>query len=292
MRDEQALRARARELMTIYWHHSIELFPGVVTKGGKSQDLLEKERAAILGPLDLSGREVLDIGSWNGYFAFEAKRAGASRVIASDSLCWHLPIFRGRETFDLARECLGLDIETKVIDPTELPADLKPVDVVLFLGVFYHMHDPISVLRSAAALAREVLVIETHQDLLTLDRPGMIFYPRDTLNGDHSNWWGPNPECLFELLDSIGWPRVFYQPHPVVGSARGIYHAFKSEDMAMRCFKAAADNVSIFDLNSVSGQSMVFHRPAPGAPELTGMGTTPRLTARDGWRSLFKRRSG
>jgi tRNA (mo5U34)-methyltransferase len=190
--------------------------------------LLEAERNAILGTLDLIGREVLDIGSWNGYFAFEAKRAGAARVIASDSLCWNLPVFRGRETFDLARECLGLDIETKVIDPPELPGDLAPVDVVLLLGVFYHMHDPISVLKNAALLAREVLVVETHQDLLDLDRPGMVFYPRDTLNGDHSNWWGSNPECMFELLESIGWLHVYYQPHPVVGAGRGIYHAFRT----------------------------------------------------------------
>src|SRR5687768_13077826 len=113
MHDEQALRERAKELASIHWHHSIRLFPDLLMKGSKSESLLEAERAAILGPLDLGGRAVLDIGSWNGYFAFEAKRAGATRVIASDSLCWNIPVFRGRETFDLARECLGLDIETK-----------------------------------------------------------------------------------------------------------------------------------------------------------------------------------
>ena len=286
MRDEQALRVRARELMTVPWHHSIQLFPNLVTNGSKSTGLLEKERSAILGPLDLAGREVLDIGSWNGYFAFEAKRAGATRVIASDSLCWHLPVFRGRETFDLARECLDLDIETKVIDPTELPGDLAPVDVVLFLGVFYHMHDPIAVLKSAGELARDVLVIETHQDLLTLDRPGMVFYPRDTLNGDHSNWWGPNPECMFELLESIGWPRVFYQHHPVVGSARGIYHAIRSDEQARRCFRQGADNVTVFDLNSAEGRRAVFHRPAPGGPLVT---TSSSTTGARGWRGFFGR---
>jgi tRNA (mo5U34)-methyltransferase len=259
MHDEQALRARANELASIYWHHSIRLFPDLVTKGGKSEDLLAAERAAILGPLDLQGREVLDIGSWNGYFAFEAKRAGAARVIASDSLCWHIPVFRGRETFDLARECLGLDIEAKVIDPTELPGDLAPVDAVLFLGVFYHMHDPIAVLKSAASLAREVLVIETHQDLLDLARPGMAFYPRATLNGDESNWWGPNPECVFELLESIGWPQVYYQPHPVVGATRGIYHAFRSAESARRMFRGGP---GVLDLRTPAGQAAAFARPA------------------------------
>jgi tRNA (mo5U34)-methyltransferase len=262
MRDEKALRERARDLMSVPWHHTIRLFPDLVAKGAKSEEMLERERKAILGTLDLSESEILDVGSWNGYFAFEAKRAGARRVIASDSLCWDLPVFRGRETFDLARECLDLEIETKVIDPTELPGDLAPVDVVLFLGVFYHMHDPIAVLRNAAALARDVIVIETHQDAIDLGRPGMIFYPRDTLNGDRSNWWGPNPECMFELLESIGWPRVLYQHHPVVGDGRGIYHAFRSDEAAKRRFTSVIDNATIFDLNSAAGRQAVFHRTA------------------------------
>ena len=259
MHDEQALRARAKELASVHWHHSIRLFPDLLIEGSKSESLLKAERAAILGPLDFAGREVLDIGSWNGYFAFEAKRAGAARVVASDSLCWHIPVFRGRETFDLGRECLGLDIEAKVIDPTQLPGDLAPVDIVLFLGVFYHMHDPVAVLKAAAALAREALVIETHQDLLDLPRPGMAFYPRATLNGDESNWWGPNPECVFELLESIGWPQVYYQPHPVVGATRGIYHAFRSDQAAQRAFRGGP---GVLDLRTPAGQAAAFARAA------------------------------
>lgn len=255
MHDEATLRTRAEELATVPWHHSIRLFPDLLIKGSKSEALLAAERAAILDPLALDGRTVLDIGSWNGYFAFEAKRAGAARVVATDSLCWNLPVFRGRETFDLARECLGLDIETKVIDPTELPGGLEPTDVVLFLGVFYHMHDPIAVLNGAAALAREVLVIETHQDLLDVPHPAMAFYPRDTLNGDHSNWWGPNPRCLFELLESIGWMLVFYQPHPLVGAARGIYHAFRSAESAERLLRRRE---GLLDLRTPQGQAAAF----------------------------------
>lgn len=179
-------------------------------------------------------------------------------------------MFRGRETFDLARECLGLDIEAKVIDPVELPGDLAPVDVVLFLGVFYHMHDPIAVLKASAALAREALVIETHQDLLDLPRPGMAFYPRATLNGDESNWWGPNPECMFELLESIGWPQVYYQAHPVAGAGRGIYHAFRDVDTARRVFRGGPH---VHDLRTREGQSAAFAQPSsPGASSTPAAG--------------------
>jgi len=288
VRDDQELRDRAAELASVYWHHSIRLFPDLVTNGGKSEALLDTECEAILGPLDLEGREVLDIGSWNGYYAFEAKRAGAARVIASDSLCWNLPALRGRETFELARECLDLDVEAKVIDPTELPGDLAAVDVVLLLGVFYHMHDPIPVLKNAASLARQALVIETHQDLLDIGRAGMAFYPRDTLNGDHSNWWGPNPECMFELLESIGRPQVFYQHHPVIGPTRGIYHAYRTADVASQSFTATVDNSSVFNLRSPEGRTAVF-RPSRVRPTPMARG---RAAAARRWRALRGRTSG
>ena len=67
MQDEATLRTRAEELATVPWHHSIRLFPDLLIKGSKSEALLAAERAAILDPLALDGRSVLDIGSWNGY---------------------------------------------------------------------------------------------------------------------------------------------------------------------------------------------------------------------------------
>jgi tRNA (mo5U34)-methyltransferase len=219
--------------------------------------LLEAEREAILGVVDLGHRSVIDVGTWNGYFAFEAKRAGAGRVIATDSFVWRSPEFRGREAFEIARECLNLDVEAKDIDPTESPGDVEPVDAVLFLGVFYHMIDPIMVLQKVASLAKDLLVIETHQDLLTMPRPAMAFYPGTTLNNDASNWWGPNPECLTELLATVDFRHVFYQWHPRI-PRRGIYHAFRSIDTARRYLRRSADNVTFFDLGTEVGRCAIF----------------------------------
>ena len=66
---------------------------------------------------------------------------------------------------------------------------------------------------------------------LGLGRLAMAFYPRDELNGDGSNWWGPNRECMFELLASQGFAAVYHQPHPTVRE-RGIYHAFRAQEDA------------------------------------------------------------
>jgi hypothetical protein len=73
-------------------------------------------------------------------------------------------------------------------------------DVVLFLGIFYHLVDPIRVLQNIAPIATESLVIETHLDLQNLGRPAMAFYPGKEVNNDPTNWWGPNREAMESLL--------------------------------------------------------------------------------------------
>ena len=218
------LLARARQY---FWFHSIDLGNGVVTPGSKSLDVLRAEAEAIFDPLNLRGKSVLDIGAWNGYFSFEAKRRQAERVLATDHHCWS-PEINGRVTFDLARAALNLDIEELDIDVPDLTSDrVGQFDVVLFLGVFYHLVDPIRALQNLAALTKEVAVVETHLDLRELERPAMMFYPGTELNNDPTNWWGPNRQCMEALLKLVGFVRIVYQPHPIAGRKRGIFHAYK-----------------------------------------------------------------
>jgi len=219
------------------WFHSIELRPGIVTPGPKRPELLEAEASAYFSPIDLVGRSVLDVGAWNGFFSFEAKRRGASRVLATDSFTWRHPEYRGRETLMLAREQLNLDVETLEIDAGNISSSIGIFDVTLFLGVFYHLVDPIAVLSNLRSVTSRLLIIETHQDALSLDQPAMIFYPGIELDNDPTNWWGPNPELVFRLLKQVGFKKIFYQDHPLhrFGSEfairrRGIYHAFIEDD--------------------------------------------------------------
>lgn len=155
--------------------------PDLIVQGGKTAADLELEKNILIDIIDLQDRSVLEICSWTGYHAFESKKAGARKVIATDSMAWVSEAWRGREAFELARDALGLDVEAVEIDPTELPGPLEAADVVLFLGVFYHMRDPVLILRKVESLTKDLLIIETHQDLQELNRPAMAFYPRDTL---------------------------------------------------------------------------------------------------------------
>ena len=230
-RPEPPLDGPARELLarakTYRWFHSIDLGGGVVTPGDKSVDLLRAEANAIFGSLDLRGKSVLDIGAWNGNFSFEAKRRQAARVLATDHHCW-TPEVKGRETFHMAKAALNLEIDELDIDVPDLTPDrVGQFDVVLFLGVFYHMPDPIRGLYNVAALTKEVAVVESHLDLANVERPAMVLYPGSELNNDPTNWWGPNRQCMEALLRLVGFARIAYQPHPTVGPARGIFHAYK-----------------------------------------------------------------
>lgn len=229
--------AELRErIARITWFHSLPLRPGIVTPGAKSEAVLAAEVVAFLGPFDLRGRSVLDIGAWNGAFSFAAKRRGAARVLATDEFTWTHPLYRGQESFELARAELGLEIETALLDPTAMDENLGRFDLVLFLGVFYHLFDPIDVLQRMRAVTAQVLLLETHQDALERARPAMVFYPGRTLANDDTNWWGPNPPLMLHLLQQLGFARVYYRDHPHYFSdsgggnrVRGIFAALLPE---------------------------------------------------------------
>jgi tRNA (mo5U34)-methyltransferase len=127
--DTNSLAERVKQY---FWFHSIDLGNGVVTPGTKSPEIHASEAAAFFDPIKMSGATVIDIGAWNGFYSFEAKRRGASRVLATDHYCWNHKDFRGRETFELARSALGLDIEAIDIDVIELyPERLGTFDVAI-----------------------------------------------------------------------------------------------------------------------------------------------------------------
>jgi tRNA (mo5U34)-methyltransferase len=249
--SSEEIRAQAARLP---WFHSIALTPDFTTTGSKSPAHLALEEEAFFGGLDLKGASLIEIGTWNGYFAFAAKRRGAARIVATDKFVWHKDGGAARQAFDLAHRCVGQGIDVVEIDPTELPGPLVPADIVLFTGIFYHLWDPLIVLQKLAALTRDVLILETHMDGCHLRQPAMIHYPGTELANDPSNWWGPNIACVYALLKQIGFgDRIVFSPgyrsslaHPV----RGVFRAFRDPDAFARRFCGRLDNEStLFDLS-------------------------------------------
>lgn len=208
--EGSSLRDRIAE---ISWFHTMELAPGIWTPGEKggpnngTRSTLEQ----IHLPEDLTGKSVLDVGAWDGFYSFEAERRGASRVLATDSYCWSSKHpWASKHGFKLAREVLGSRVEDLDIDPLDLSVERVGVwDVVLFLGVLYHLKNPLEVLKRVAAVTSELLILETHVDLrVGNDLPAAVFYPGTELQGDCTNWWGPNSKCLEAMLRTVGFERI------------------------------------------------------------------------------------
>lgn len=188
------------------WFHRIDLGNGIVTPG---LDDSPGKLVALELP-SLAGKTVLDIGANDGFFSFAAERAGASRVLAVDEPAWGDHDSRGsKRGFDFAREVLSSKVEDLRCDLHDLTPELVGTfDVVFFLGVLYHLEDPLNSLRHVARLTKELLVVETLVDLTWTRRPAAAFYPRAEINDDSSNWWGPNPPAVLGMLRAVGFPDV------------------------------------------------------------------------------------
>jgi tRNA (mo5U34)-methyltransferase len=207
------------------WYHTIDLGQGITTQGADDTSV---RLARIHLPDSLAGRTVLDIGAWDGFFSFEAERRGASRVLATDYYSWHGPGWGSKAGFELAREVLGSHVEDLDIDVMDLsPERVGTFDVVLFLGVLYHLPHPLLALERVASVTRDLLVLETVLDMVGFERPAMAFYPARELNNDPTNWWGPNAHAVHAMLRSVGFSQVRTvtpAPSPLYRAARALKH--------------------------------------------------------------------
>jgi tRNA (mo5U34)-methyltransferase len=190
----------------------MELAPGVWTRGsqGAPHDGTSKTLARLHLPESLAGKTVLDVGSWDGFFAFEAERRRATRVLATDHFCWTGDGWGTQDGFLLAREALGSKIEDLNIDPMDLSRErVGTFDVVFFFGVLYHLRHPLLGIERVAAVCKELLILETHVDQrMGEDYPAMVFYPHDELCNDSTNWWGPNACAVEAMLRSVGYTKI------------------------------------------------------------------------------------
>ena len=225
-----------------FWFHSIDLGNGVFTPGTKTPEHHKRELASLRLP-DLEGKSVIDIGAWDGFYSFTAERLGAARVVALDSHVWALdqeaknrykadcrkkgvpqqhPAYipelwcfdklPGKRGFDLVHSALHSQVESVFGDITKMdPGSLGTFDVVLFLGVLYHMENPLQSLRFVRQLTKKLAVIETEAVAVAGydDRPFCEFFPaKAKLMDDPTNFWAPNAAAVVGLCETAGFSKV------------------------------------------------------------------------------------
>ncbi len=188
-------------------------------------------------PQDLRGRTVLDIGCNAGFYSMEMKRRGADRVIGIDSDEGYLAQAR------FAAEVHGMDIEFRELDVYDVAKLGEKFDLVLFLGVLYHLRHPLLALdllheHAAADMLVFQSLLRGNSDTTEFERdypfsetgifedsrfPRMYFVEHD-YSHDCTNWWIPNRACAEAMLRSAGFDIIDHPENEVFICKRAEIH--------------------------------------------------------------------
>jgi tRNA (mo5U34)-methyltransferase len=203
-------RNQAQELVNSvsHWHHRYEIFEGVTTPGTyHPREMFEHLQL----PEDLSNVRALDIGSSSGFFSRELHLRGA-RVSSID----YKP--KKLTGFGVMEEVVGHKFDFHRMNVRDIHEDrLGEFELVLFLGVLYHLPDMIDILRRIRRVCKGSLFVETvyHPDKDMPD-PSLAnisyarYYVADTNAQDITNFWIPNRKCVFDMLEDCGFKKEWY----------------------------------------------------------------------------------
>lgn len=201
------------EIHSIKWWHRIELVPGFYSPGmvkhGEDGSNYEETRFGI--PADLTGKSVLDIGGWDGYFAFACEKRRASKIVVCDVPVTKGGNWGGTAGFNLAKKLLNSKVEFVEMSVNDLsPSNIGMFDITLQYGVLYHLENMLPALKATCAVTKEYSLLETATLPKAHDKSPDIalagFLPGFVK--DPTNYWYPNVECLKQMLLYSGYKSV------------------------------------------------------------------------------------
>nr|QQZ51801.1 DUF1698 domain-containing protein [Phenylobacterium glaciei] len=178
-------------------------------------------------PGDRPGRRLLHQG---------AHRAGAS-VTAVD---YAAKDFYGFAAMERLAERPFKFIRANVYELDTLP--IEPFDVVICLGVLYHLPDMCKALWSLRQFTKSRLILETLVSRKHEDEPFAEYLPADSNNADYTNFWAPNPKCCEMMLADAG----FIVESSWINDSRGMFHcAVHPEEWATKKMRVAYDYLTV-----------------------------------------------
>ena len=205
------------------WYHSIDVAPGVTTKG-----MFDNRHALSIIPFpDLRGKRCLDVGTCDGFYALHMERQGASEVVAIDlpdlTALDYPPEIRHNKTVDLSqaemrgrhggfpvlREVLETGIEWRGSSVYDLsPQEIGTFDVVMVGSLLLHLRDPVRALDAVRGVVGDTLVIAeaVHGPLTLRSRRQPLFELRG--EGADFQWWLGNERGIRQLLKVGGFEVV------------------------------------------------------------------------------------
>ncbi|MFI5122087.1 MAG: methyltransferase domain-containing protein [Vicinamibacteria bacterium] len=202
------------------WYHTLELEPGRLTPGWFDlRDLVD----TVL-PSSLEGRRCLDVGTFDGFWAFEMERRGAASVTAIDLVDprrWDWPANseqnvvaalaarkRGGAGFELAKEAFGSSVERRELSIYDLePAQLGEFDFVYVGSLLLHLRDPVGGLEAARSVCAGTLTLVDAIDLAQTRRhPRRAVATLDAVGRPW--WWKPNLAGLAGFAEAAGFELI------------------------------------------------------------------------------------
>lgn len=226
----RAASLRATVASNPLWYHALDLAPGVSTPGWFDH----RPVAQGLQWPDVRGKRCLDVGTYDGFFAFELERRGASEVVATDiadhaQWDWpaaartrgpaHLAAAAGPEKglgFRIAKEALRSSVERVEVNVYDLAPDrLGTFDVVVCGALMLHLRDPVRALEAIRGVCGGVFLsieaIDAQLTVLHRRRPTARL-----LATDQCQWWLPNTAGHRRMLSAAGFELVGEsRPYPV-----------------------------------------------------------------------------
>ena len=266
------------------WYHTLELAPGVLTPGWYD---LRSLPARLPLPASLAGMRCLDVGTFDGFWAFEMERRGADEVVAVDlvdPLTWDWPAGSAPSTveaiarrkqggagFRLAAEALGSRARWQERSVYDLdPAELGTFDLVYVGSLLLHLRDPVGALQRVAGVCRgSVLVVDAIDLPLTLRAPRRPLASLDAVGRPW--WWLPNLAALRRMVVAAGLvpaarPRVVRMPagpgHPPARATPALLRSRELRRLAVGALRGEPH-----------AAILARPRPAPVAPTREGVST-------------------
>jgi tRNA (mo5U34)-methyltransferase len=201
------------------WYQNIEVAPGLWTNPNLPNH--PRDRWAAIEPFvgDLTGKTVLDIGCNAGFFSMRFKQRGAKRVVAIDID----PVVLKQARF--LSQHFGLDIEFHERSAYDI-VDWGPFDIVICVGVLYHLRHPLLCLDNIASICRERLFAQmvirgsvdefapadnyplTENEIFNDRAFPRMFFIEKSVNDDTTNWWFVTRSGLTAMLRSAGFTDI------------------------------------------------------------------------------------
>jgi len=197
-------------------------------------------------PADLTGKTVLDIGCNAGFYSVEMKRRGAARVLGIDTDETYLAQAR------FVAEVSATSIEFRQMSVYQLAELREKFDLVLFMGVLYHLRHPLLALDLLYEHAVDDLLVAQSllrgstgvpslekdypfRETAVFDRPGypVMHFVEHRYSHDPTNWWIPNRACMEAMLRSAGF-EILDRPEEEVYLCRRSVNRGRSGDVVER----------------------------------------------------------